>query len=103
MAADVELLFCDSQLDAGKALECARTFMTKQVQGIIKFQVEEKTAAQIRAAGPEVPVVAVAIHQRPCEDTFMGANNALAGEIAGENLGTISSPSSTASSTRLCR
>ena len=85
--AGVELLFCDSQLDAAKALECARTFKTKQVQGIINFQLDEKAAAQICAAGPDVPVVAVDIHQRPCEKTFMGANNALAGELAGESLG----------------
>jgi ribose transport system substrate-binding protein len=86
--AGVDLLFCDSQLDAAKALACAQTFKTQGVQGIINFQVNEKAAAQICAAGPDVPVVAVDIHQRPCEKTFMGANNRLAGEMAGKALGT---------------
>lgn len=85
--AGAELLFCDSELDAAKALECAQTFKTQGVQGIINFQLDEKAAAQICAAGPDVPVVAVDIHQRPCEDTFMGADNRFAGELAGTNLG----------------
>ncbi|MCF8542996.1 MAG: sugar ABC transporter substrate-binding protein [Candidatus Nanopelagicales bacterium] len=86
-AAGLELLFCDSEIDAAKALECARTFNTQGVQGIINFQLDEKAAPQICEAGPDVPVVAVDIHQEPCEDTFMGADNAFAGELAGTNLG----------------
>jgi len=85
--AGVDLLFCDSQLDSAKALACAQTFKTQGAQGIINFQVNEKAAAQICAAGPAVPVVAVDIHQRPCEKVFMGANNRLAGEMAGKALG----------------
>lgn len=82
-----EFVFCDSQLDAAKALACAQTFKTQQVDGIINFQVDEAAAEQICAAGPDVPVVAVDIHQRPCEDTFMGADNHAAGVMAGEQLG----------------
>ncbi len=85
--AGVQLLFCDSQLDAAKALACAQTFKTQGAQGIINFQLAEKAAAQICAAGPAVPVVAVDIHQKPCEKVFMGANNKLAGEMAGKALG----------------
>jgi ribose transport system substrate-binding protein len=86
-AAGLELLFCDSEIDAAKALECARTFNTQGVQGIINFQLDEKAAPQICEAGPDVPVVAVDIHQEPCESTFMGADNRYAGELAGTNLG----------------
>jgi ribose transport system substrate-binding protein len=86
-AAGLELLFCDSEIDAAKALECARTFNAQGVQGIINFQLDEKAAPQICDAGPDVPVVAVDIHQEPCEDTFMGADNRYAGELAGTNLG----------------
>ena len=85
--AGLELLFCDSEIDAAKALECARTFNTQGVQGIINFQLDEKASPQICAAGPDVPVVAVDIKQAPCEDTFMGADNRFAGELAGTNLG----------------
>lgn len=85
--AGMELLFCDSELDAAKALECARTFNTQGVDGIINFQLDEAAAPQICAAGPDVPVVAIDIRQPPCESTFMGADNRRAGEIAGTALG----------------
>ena len=85
--AGLELLFCDSELDAAKALECARTFNTQGVNGIINFQLDEAAAPQICAAGPDVPVVAIDIKQPPCEDVFMGADNRTAGEIAGVALG----------------
>lgn len=86
-AAGAEFFFCDSQLDAAKALACAQTFKTQGVDGIINFQVDEAAAESICAAGPDVPVVAVDIHQRPCEKTFVGADNYTAGFIAGEALG----------------
>ena len=86
-ASGAEFVFCDSQLDAAKALACAQTFKTQNVDGIINFQVDEKAAESICAAGPDVPVVAVDIHQRPCEKVFVGADNKTAGQIAGEALG----------------
>lgn len=86
-ASGAEFFFCDSQLDAAKALACAQTFKTQGVDGIINFQVDEKAAESICAAGPDVPVVAVDIHQRPCEKVFVGADNYTAGFIAGEALG----------------
>lgn len=85
--AGAELVFCDSQLDPAKALACAQNFKTQGVDGILNFQLDQKAAAQICAAGPDVPVVAIDIHQAPCEKAFMGANNQLAGEVAGEALG----------------
>lgn len=86
-ASGAEFFFCDSQLDAAKALACAQTFKTQGVDGIINFQVDEKAAESICAAGPDVPVIAVDIHQRPCEKVFVGADNKTAGQIAGEALG----------------
>jgi ribose transport system substrate-binding protein len=83
----VDLVFCDSQLDPAKALDCARTFKTQGVQAILNFQLDEKAAKQICEAGPDVPVIGIDIHQRPCEVAFMGADNQLAGEVAGEALG----------------
>jgi ribose transport system substrate-binding protein len=85
--AGVELLFCDSEIDAAKALECARNFNTQGVNGIINFQLDETAAPQICEAGPDVPVVAIDIRQKPCENTFMGADNKFAGELAGTELG----------------
>jgi len=86
-AAGAEFFFCDSQLDAAKALACAQTFDTQGVDGIINFQVDAAAAASICEAGPDVPVVAIDIEQRPCQDVFVGADNKTAGMIAGVELG----------------
>jgi ribose transport system substrate-binding protein len=82
-----QLVFCDSQLDAAKALDCAKNFKTQNVDAIINFQVDEKSAPRICAAGPDVPTIAVDINQKPCQVAFMGADNQRAGEIAGEAMG----------------
>ena len=86
-AAGAELVFCDSQGDAAKALDCAKNMKTQGVQGILNFQGDAKAAAAICAAGPDVPVIAIDIEQQPCQKAFMGANNKLAGKIAGKALG----------------
>ena len=86
--AGAELVFCDSQLDGQKALDCARNMKTQGVQGIINFQLDEKAAPAVCAAGPDVPTLAIDIHQAPCEVSFMGAFNSLAGELLGEAIGT---------------
>lgn len=85
--AGAKLVFCDSQLDAAKALDCAKNFKTQNVDVIINFQVDEKSAPRICAAGPDVPTIAIDINQKPCQVTFMGANNKFAGEIAGKAMG----------------
>jgi ribose transport system substrate-binding protein len=85
--AGANLVFCDSQLDAAKALDCAKSFKTQGVQVIINFQVDEKSSPRICAAGPKVPTIAVDINQKPCQVAFMGANNKYAGQIAGEAMG----------------
>jgi ribose transport system substrate-binding protein len=82
-----KLVFCDSQLDAAKALDCAKNFKTQGVDAIINFQVDEKSSPRICAAGPDVPTIAVDINQKPCQVAFMGANNQRAGEIAGTAMG----------------
>jgi ribose transport system substrate-binding protein len=85
--AGAKLLFCDSQVDAAKALECARNLRTQQVDVLIEYQNDAKAAPEICTAGPQVPVIAVSIKQEPCQAAFMGADNARAGEIAGKGLG----------------
>lgn len=85
--AGAELIFCDSQLDAGQALACAQQLAVQEVDGILNFQAFAESAPEICAAGPDVPVIAIDIEQEPCQVAFMGANNHRAGEIAGEALG----------------
>ena len=85
---NVELLFCDSEIDAGKALECAQTFAVQGVEGLLNFQVFQDSSPEICAALPEgIPVIAIDIIQPPCQISFMGANNGYAGYLGGSALG----------------
>ena len=85
---NVDLLFCDSEIDAGKALECAQNFTVQGVEGLLNFQVFEDSSPEICAALPEgIPVIAIDIVQPPCEISFMGANNRYAGYLGGSALG----------------
>ena len=86
-AAGAELIVCDSALDGAKALDCAKSFKTQGVQGYLNFQVDAAVAAAICEQGPQVPVIAVDIEQKPCQESFMGANNEVAGYVAGKALG----------------
>src|SRR6266540_4056617 len=85
--AGAQLVFCDSALDAAKALDCAKNFKTQGVQGYLNFQLFANASANICKAGPQVPVISIDIHQKPCEKAFMGANNLYAGYIAGRAVG----------------
>lgn len=85
--AGAELITCDSKLDAAKALDCAKLFKTRGVQGLITFQADTNAAPRICAAGPSVPVLAVDITQKPCETSFVGAANTYAGRLIGYELG----------------
>ena len=84
-----KLEFCDSQLDAAKALACAQLFKVKHVQAYLNFQLDAAAGPSIYKAGPQVPVIAVDIHQTPNETSFMGANNNRAGVIAGRGVGAL--------------
>lgn len=83
----VELITCDSKMDAAEALNCARQFRNREVDGLITFQADAAAAANICAEGPQVPVIAIDIEQQPCQTAFVGAANAYAGEIVGAALG----------------
>ncbi len=82
-----ELVFCDSQIDAAKALECARTFKVQEVQGVLNFQVFQDSSKEICEAYGNVPTIAIDIVQEPCQIAFMGANNREAGRLGGRAMG----------------
>jgi ribose transport system substrate-binding protein len=86
----VKVLVCYPNGDAAKAVNCAAQFKAQKVQGIINFQPVEAAGPRVCAAGPKVPVIAIDIHQRPCETVFFGANNTAAGMLAGKALGQFS-------------
>jgi ribose transport system substrate-binding protein len=83
----VDVIVCDSAQDAEKALQCAIRFKQQNVQGIINYQGDATAAARICAQGPDVPVIAITVHQAPCEISWTGADNAASGQIAGKALG----------------
>jgi ribose transport system substrate-binding protein len=85
--AGAELVVCDSEVLPEKALACAQNLAVQGVDGLLNFQLFEDAAAQICAEGPQVPVISIDIHQRPCEVAFMGADNTRAGTVLGEAVG----------------
>lgn len=82
-----ELLFCDSEIDAAKALACAQNLKVQGAQGVINFQVFQDSSPEICAAYGSVPTIAIDIIQPPCQVAFMGANNREAGRMAGAAIG----------------
>jgi ribose transport system substrate-binding protein len=86
-AAGVEIAFCDSEIDAAKALACAQNLKVQEVQAVLNFQLFEDSSPEICAAYGGLPTIAIDIHQAPCEVAFMGADNTKAGELAGKYVG----------------
>ena len=86
-AAGIDLRFCDSQFDAAKALQCANDLATQGIDGLFNMQVDAASAANICEVNATVPTIALAIHQKPCEVSFVGAEDELAGYLAGVAMG----------------
>jgi ribose transport system substrate-binding protein len=82
-----ELLFCDSEIDAAKALACAQNLKVQGAQGVINFQVFQDSSPEICAAYGDLPTIAIDIVQPPCQVAFMGADNREAGRMAGAEIG----------------
>ncbi len=81
------LVFCDSEIDAAKALACAQNFKVQAVQGVLNFQVFQDSSPEICTAYGSVPTIAIDIIQPPCQIAFMGANNHEAGRLGGAEMG----------------
>lgn len=81
--AGLNLVVCDSKLDAAEALNCAQQMKVQGAQAVLNFQLYAESSTEICAAYDNVPTIAIDIHQDPCEVTFMGANNFHAGELSG--------------------
>ena len=86
-AAGQELLFCDSEIDAAKALACAQNLKVQGAQGVLNFQVFQDSSPEICTAYGSVPTIAIDIVQPPCQIAFMGADNHEAGRLAGAEIG----------------
>ncbi len=89
-ACNLEIVYADNDLDPERALENARTFAAQGVDGVLWFQIDEgiegAACDELRANDPDLPVIAIDIAHPSCA-VFFGANNPLAGELAGEALG----------------
>ena len=80
-------LFCDSEIDAAKALACAQNLKVQGAEGVLNFQVFQDSSPEICTAYGSVPTIAIDIIQPPCQIAFMGANNHEAGRLGGAKLG----------------
>jgi ribose transport system substrate-binding protein len=89
--AGVELSECDSNFDAATALACARTLAAQQLTSMINWQFYPDSAKEICDAYGNLPTVAIDTPEKPCQKTFVGANNREAGLIAGKGLGDFAS------------
>jgi ribose transport system substrate-binding protein len=82
-AGNVELVFADNKLDGATALANAENFITQGVDGVVEFQTDEAFGnvimSRFRDAG--IPVIAIDIPMPGA--TFFGADNYLAGQLAG--------------------
>lgn len=83
----LEIVVCDSEIDAAKALSCAQNLKVQEVQAVLNFQLFEDSSPEVCTAYGDLPTIAIDIHQAPCEVAFMGADNTLAGTIAGKAVG----------------
>jgi ribose transport system substrate-binding protein len=83
-AGNIELVFADNKLDGATALANAENFIAQGVDGVIEFQTDEAFGnvimSKFRAEG--IPVIAIDIPMPGA--TFFGADNYLAGQLAGE-------------------
>lgn len=87
--AGLSLITLDNKYDPQVALSNADTLVLRKADVIIEFQTDAKIAPALcqkfEAAGLGKKVIAIDIPHPPCA-TFFGANNLLAGQMAGEEL-----------------
>jgi len=83
---NIELIIADNRLDGATALNNTENFLTQEVDGIIHFQTDAAFGNVImaRARAEGVPVIAIDIPMPGA--VFFGADNYLAGQLAGEAL-----------------
>lgn len=83
----LEVVVCDSEIDAAKALACGQNLKVQEVQAVLNFQLYEASSPEVCEAYGNLPTIAIDIVQAPCQVAFMGADNTLAGTIAGRVVG----------------
>jgi ribose transport system substrate-binding protein len=83
----LELIVADNDLDQQKVQANLRNFVTQEVDGVIQFPIDEASGPATCDLIEGIPVITIDIRMDPCA-IFMGADNAAAGRLAGEALGT---------------
>jgi ribose transport system substrate-binding protein len=86
----LELITCDSRLEAERVRACAEELGAAGVRGAISFGGFPELGDVICEALHAVPVVGVAYDQGPCQVSLAGTDNHAAGMLAGEALGRFS-------------
>lgn len=83
----VELVECDTEFLAEKAVECGRTIAAANPDAVINWQFHPDASEAVCDAYDNVPTVTMDTPNEPCAEVFVGADNYAAGIIAGTALG----------------
>lgn len=83
----LDLVACDARNLAERALACATQLADAGVAGVISFQPYAGRAAEVCAAYGDLPTIAIAIPQEPCQIAIASPDDHTAGELAGGVLG----------------
>lgn len=85
----VELVYMNNDMNGATAVKNADNMVQQEVDGFIEFNVDESVGPTIKEKMDEagIPMIAVDIGIEGC--TFFGADNQLAGTVAGVRLGEV--------------
>jgi ribose transport system substrate-binding protein len=86
----LELVACDSRLEADGVRACAEQLGEAGVRGAISFGGFPELGAAVCESLHAVPVIGVSYDQGPCQVSLAGTDNHAAGVLAGEALGRFS-------------
>lgn len=84
---ELDLVTCDAGRLAAKALGCGQRLREAGVDGVVSFQPFADLAGEVCTAYGDVPTIAIAIAQEPCQVAIARVDDAAAGRMAGEALG----------------
>lgn len=88
--AGAQLIIVDNKFDPQVALTNADDLINRKIDVVIEFQTDASIAPALcdKFTAANIKMIAIDIPHEPCA-AFFGANNRLAGSIAGENLARI--------------
>lgn len=84
----MEVIRTDNELNGTKAVQNVQTMLTRGIEGLIEFNVDESVGGVVMELCNEAGIPVMAIDIPHPGAVFFGADNALAGTMAGEAVAT---------------